>query len=249
MNYQYPKEFARFYDIIYSHLRDGVDNKFFQKQIAEAKGRVLEVGVGTGRFFKEALEKGADIYGIDISPEMLKVLKSNLNENEHFRISEQGIVDFSFDSNFELIIAPFRVMMHVVNKDDQLRAINNVFDNLQPGGTFIFDTFVPNLEHLIKGLDNCVDFEGKHKPGKSLKRISSTKPDLIEQLIDVTFKFEWEENGMNTYEWSVPLRFFFRYELEHLIERSKFENYTILGDYDGAPLNSNSKEFIVVCHK
>jgi len=50
-------------------------------------------------------------------------------------------------------------------------------------------------------------------------------------------------------EWKVPLRFFFRYELEHLIERSKFKKYKILGDYQGNELNHKSREFIVTCLK
>ena len=45
------------------------------------------------------------------------------------------------------------------------------------------------------------------------------------------------------------MRFFFRYELEHLVERSKFECYKILGDYHGNELNQDSKEFVVICQK
>jgi len=37
--------------------------------------------------------------------------------------------------------------------------------------------------------------------------------------------------------------------LEHLIERSRFKKYQILGDYRGNILNEGSKEFILVCQK
>jgi len=47
----------------------------------------------------------------------------------------------------------------------------------------------------------------------------------------------------------MQLRFFFRYELEHLIERSKYNRYKILGDYQGNELNQKSKDFIIVCYK
>jgi hypothetical protein len=61
---------------------------------------------------------------------------------------------------------------------------------------------------------------------------------------------EWEEDkGLRHDDWKLPLRFFFRYELEHLVERSRFEKYEIFGDYHGNPLSSDSKEFVVVCHK
>jgi len=59
--FQYPDVFARFYDVIYDQIRSETDHDYFLKKILAAKGPVLEVGVGTGRFFIEALSKGADI--------------------------------------------------------------------------------------------------------------------------------------------------------------------------------------------
>jgi len=140
--------------------------------------------------------------------------------------------------------------MHLIDKEDQLQALNNVHRHLKPGGTFIFDTFVPKLDHLVEGLQNVTDFDAEYAPGLNLKRIASTKPDLINQIINVTFRLLWDEEGGDKEEnWTFPLRFFFRFELEHLIERSSFEEYEILGDYRENKLKRNSKEFISVCRK
>jgi len=250
MLYEYPKNFARFYDIIYHQHRDGVDNEYFINEIMQTKGKILEVGVGTGRLFTNALNQGADIYGLDISPAMINVLQKKLTPDQYKRISLQNVTDFNFDFTFDLVIAPFRVMMHLLEKDQQIRAINNVYRHLNKNGRFIFDAFIPDLNQLIKGFDNYVDFEGEYSKGKRIKRVVSTSPDLINQLINITFRLEWDEdNEKKSEEWNVPLRFFFRYELEHLVERSEFEKYTILGDYMGKKLNQNSKEFIVICRK
>ena len=46
---EYPEYFARFYDLIYHQIRDGVDNIFYLGKIKNTKGKVLEVGTGTGR--------------------------------------------------------------------------------------------------------------------------------------------------------------------------------------------------------
>lgn len=247
---EYPEYFARFYDLIYHPARDGVDNKFYLDKISEAKGRVLEAGVGTGRLFIDALSHGADIYGIDISPAMLEVLSHKLPGEQHKRFSLQNIIDFHFDDKFDLIIAPFRVFMHLINKEDQLKALNNVFHHLSPGGEFIFDAFVPDLNYLIKGFDNFTDFEGEYEPGNRIRRIVNSNPDLINQIINVSFVIEWNEKDLQfRKEWKTLMRFFFRYELEHLLERSEFEKYHINGDFNGNPLNSDSKEFIVICQK
>jgi hypothetical protein len=151
---------------------------------------------------------------------------------------------------FDLIVAPFRVLMHLGEKEDQLKALNNVCKHLNINGRFIFDVFVPDLNQILIGLDNKMDFEGEYAPGKKLRRFVSTVPDLINQTIEVNFRMEWEDNaGVQHEYWQFPMRFFFRYELEHLIERSHFGNYEIFGDYSGNSLQKDSKEFVVVCHK
>ncbi len=250
MTTEYPEFFARFYDIIYHHQRDSVDHEFFLNKVKECNGKILETGAGTGRFLVEALKLDKDIYGIDISDSMIKVMKNKIDHDQYFRISNQNITDFCFDFQFDLIVAPFRVLMHLLEKRDHINALNNVSKHLKPGGRFIFDAFVPDLNQLIKGFDDYPDFEGEYEKGKKVKRFVSTKPDLINQVINISFRLEWdEENSVKSEVWNFPLRFFFRFELEHLIERSDFSKYKIYGDYHGNELNENSKEFVVECIK
>lgn len=250
MSQEYPKIFARFYDLIYSKLRDGVDNQYFLNKIKNTKGKVLEVGVGTGRFYIDALNAGADIYGIDISPEMINVLKNKLDKKYHYRVSVQSMQNFKLDNTFDLIIAPFRVFSHITEVKEQIESLNHVYNYLNPGGTFIFDLFVPDLSQILNGLNNVVDFDEEYEPGKRCKRTINTNPDLITQNLNLEFLFEWDDDkGTKKEKWKVPFRIYFRYELEHLVERSKFTNYKIYGDYKGNELNSKSKEFVMVCEK
>ncbi len=250
MTVKYPESFARFYDTIYHRVRDFTDHGYFMKEIMDTGGKILEAGAGTGRLFSDALDHGSDIYGLDISESMTNVLLSKLPEEQHYRISLQNIVNFTFDFKFDLIIAPFRVFMHLLSKEEQISALNNVYKHLNPNGRFIFDTFIPDLNQIISGLSYRMDFEGEYEPGKMIRRFVSTKPSLINQIIQVDFHLEWEEGEkMMEDDWSLPMRFYFRYELEHLVERSLFEKYHIIGDYHGSELNNESKDFIVICEK
>jgi len=246
----YPSYFARFYDLIYSSIRSDIDTDYFLKKIREAKGPVLEAGVGTGRLFTEALKQGLDIYGIDISPAMLNILKSKIDRKYHDRLTIQNISDFSFGRKFKLILAPFRVFMHITETLEQLAVLNHVYDNLSEGGLFIFDLFIPDPDLLAKGINEVMDFEGEYAPGETLQRITSSHSDLVNQITDVTFRFEWTEKGRNFSEaWNTQLRFCFRFELEYLLMRSKFTHFQIFGDYLENPLNKSSKDFVVVCRK
>jgi len=244
----YPEFFARFYDVLYEKLRGGADDHYYLRKIAETEGSILEIGVGTGRFFIDALNQGADIYGIDISPEMIKVLKAKLKKKDHYRVSVQEAINFNFDKNFDLIIAPFRVISHVMDPDDQLALLNHVNSNLTKDGQFIFDLYVPNLPMLVNGIKNSLDFDGEYEKGKKLKRIVNMQADLINQISFVSMKFIWDEdNRQFEKDWNFKMRYFFRFELEHLIERSKLNLVQIYGDFYENKLNSESKEFIVVC--
>jgi SAM-dependent methyltransferase len=248
-NAEYPDYIARFYDVIYAHLRT-VDHDYFLRTILSTKGPVLEIGVGTGRFFIDALQGGTDIYGVDLSETMLQQLRKKLGQEHHHRIFHQDARSLRLDKTFDLIVAPFRMFSHLIEPDDQLRTLNSVFAHLNPGGRFIFDLYVPDLGILLNGINEAVDFEGEYVPGKNLKRIVSAKADLIRQVSSVTMTLTWDdETGERTESWHMPMRFFFRYELEHLVHRSKLTLKHIYGDYEGNELGPESKDFIVVCER
>ena len=250
MNSIYPDFFARFYDLIYSKILTGQDSVYYLRKVSEAKGPVLEVGTGTGRFFIKALQSGADIYGIDISPSMIDILKSRIPNEGCSRVSIQNIVDFTFDIKFALIIAPFRVFMHLNSVPEQISTLDHVYEQLEPGGKFIFDLFVPNAKILAEGLDEIIDFEGEYAPGEKIKRIVSAHYDLVNQINHLMMRFEWSENGkLQSGTWNTTMRLFFRYELEHILSRSKFKQTTIFGDFNETPLTAESKEFVIVCSK
>jgi len=246
--YEYPDFFARFYDIIYAKVRSETDTEYFLNKIKQCKGKVLEVGVGTGRFFIDALKQGADIYGIDISPSMVDVLKSKLDTNEHFRVKVADIANYSDKQKYDLIIAPFRVFGHLLEVESQLNALNNINDLLTENGVFIFDLFVPNLEMLNSGIKDLEDFNEEFESGKTLKRIINMESDLINQRSKVTFKLVWTEDGKeHSDEWYTEIRYFFRFEIEHLIKRSKLELIDIYGDYLQNLLDAKSQDFVVHC--
>jgi SAM-dependent methyltransferase len=250
MDHTYPDFFAKYYDKIYHQLRDTVDHAFYLEQIKKAPGRVLETGTGTGRFFSEALEQGADIYGIDISPAMTDILKTKIPARHHHRVSLQNIVDFRFAFSFSLIIAPFRTFMHLVTVSEQLKALKNIYGYLEERGTFIFDAFVPNLDIISNGISEQKDFEAEVEPGMILRRIVNAKSDLIEQITKINFRFEFDDGKtIVKQEWNSCLRLFFRWELEHLLNQSPFKKWEIFGDFNGNPLSKDSKEFIVICKK
>lgn len=249
--YYYNETVTRFYDVVYDsmkHLEKGRD--FYLNEIQQAGGAVLEAGVGTGRIFIPALNRGADIYGIDYSENMLNVLKNKLPEKQQTRLFSGDIRNFSLDKKFSLIISPFRVFQHLLTIEDQLNTLNCIYEHLEPGGRLIFDVFNPDFKRMINPITDFLEFDGDYEPGKNLKRYSTVNYKYSEQVLELTFGFEWDENGsVHKDSFSTPLRYYFRYELENLIGRTPFKLENIYGGFDKQDFNDKSSEQIVVCRK
>jgi SAM-dependent methyltransferase len=249
--YYYNESVARFYDVVYDEMKSlqpGLE--FYLDEIKKSNGKVLEAGVGTGRIFVPALNSGADIFGVDHSEVMLAKLKEKIPVKEHYRIWQEDIRRFDSGESFSLVISPFRVFQHLLTIEDQLSTLNSIYNVLEDGGKLIFDVFRPDLERITKDVEDVPEFDGEYETGKRLQRLATVKYDNINQLMDLTFEFIWEENGKeNTDSFSTPLRYYHRFELESLIARTPFKLKKMYGDFSRSELNNNSKEFVLVCVK
>jgi SAM-dependent methyltransferase len=251
MSDTYPDFVARFYDAVYAQVRDGVDNDYYLRRMTAADGPVLEIGVGTGRLFAEARRRGVDARGIDLSPGMIERCRAKLPAADRERVWVEDAVTLRSDRRFALVVAPFRVLSHVHEPEDQLRLLDSVHAALEPGGRCVFDLYVPNLKLLLEGLPEMCDFDGEHAPGRRLRRMVSSDPaDLARQTNRVRMSFVWEEeDGEHRGEWEFDMRFYFRFEIEHLVARSRLRLEALHGDFDEGPLAAESCEYVVVCRR
>lgn len=251
MSEHYPDFVARFYDAVYARVRDGVDNEYYLSRMARAGGPVLEIGSGTGRLLREALRRGLDAWGVDVNPAMVDRCRDQLPAAHRERASVADAVSMRLGRRFALVAAPFRVLSHVAEVEDQLRLLDTVHEHLAPGGTFVFDLYVPNLKLLLEGMAETCDFDGEWSPGRRLRRFVSSRPaDLSRQTNHVTMRFAWEEEGGERQgEWEFDMRFFFRFEVEHLVARSKLRLDAVYGDFGEGPLVAGSRELVVACRR
>jgi len=247
-NYYYNKTLVNFYDVFNADYN--ADKKFYLDKIINTGGPVLEIGCGTGRIFCDALKQGADIYGIDQSELMLDKLKKKIDVSEHYRVQAIDALEYLSENKYKLIIAPFRMFMHLLTIEDQLKFLKNVYENLAENGEYIFNVFNPDLNRIQTGDKETLRFEGEYMPGRILKFYDSSKPDLLNQCQHVKFRFKWDENGkQNEDEFSFPMRYYFRFELQHLVERAGFKSVKMYCDFEYNELNGEIKEFVVVCRK
>jgi len=100
--------------------------------IGDAKGlTVLDAGAGTGRVSIDLARHGAKVTALDISPEMLKMLKK---KEPRIKTVEGDVEALPFASeSFDLVVAAFLI----VHLSDPKQFFDEVYRVLKDGGRFI----------------------------------------------------------------------------------------------------------------
>lgn len=108
-----------------------IQERNFLKEIShlDKNYKILDLGCGTGRFLEFAN------YGVDISPEMIKVAKTKFQEKQ---ICEGSVSSIPFSNNYFDIIYSLHVIMHL-NKNMTESFLEEAYKKLKPKGKLIFD--------------------------------------------------------------------------------------------------------------
>lgn len=224
------------------------DVEFYRALAREAGGSVLELGCGSGRVLLPIARDGIVCTGLDSSDAMLEEL-ARKSPPENLRMVAGAMQDLDFGSErFSLIYAAFRSFQHLLTVEDQLSCLRAVLRHLAPGGLFAFDVFAPKLERLAV-FDEKEFEEARWRDGEDeIVRFTSVRRDPATQVMDVTFRYERRRSGAPTQIHAVRtrMRWFFRYELEHLLVRAGFSSLEFFGGFDRRPYDYFSGETLVI---
>ena len=236
------------------------DVAFYADLAMHARGSVLELGCGTGRILIRSAAAGATITGLDVSPLMLDACRRKvaaLPPEVAVRITliEDDMTSFDLGRTYALVTIPFRAFSHLITVEEQRACLERVSRHLEDDGELVFDVFQPKPESLIDphATDEVEDTPESPLPGGGTVRRTArrTAIDQIGQVIQVEFNYYIKDKDGNVERLSetFPLRYYYRYELEHLLAREGFKVAAIYGWYDKSPLNDTPRDMIFVARK
>jgi ubiquinone/menaquinone biosynthesis C-methylase UbiE len=111
--------------------------------------RLLDVGCGTGSLLKELSESGKELnlYGIDLSPEMIATARVKLKDEKHIELYEGSAADLPFQSNYFDYVVCMNSLHHHADPKQSLTEMARV---LKPGGMMILmDGFVDSTVRKV----------------------------------------------------------------------------------------------------
>ncbi|MFI5315149.1 MAG: class I SAM-dependent DNA methyltransferase [Myxococcota bacterium] len=243
----YGRTTARFYDAAYERSAHAADAEFYRALAREGAGPVLELGCGTGRVLLRIAEDGFPCTGLDASRHMLDALRAK-SRFANLRLVHAPMQRFALGADrFGLIYSAFRVFQHLHAVEDQLACLACVRRHLAPGGRFAFDVFAPRLARMAAPVPEEVDLRFE-LDGESVTRYASASPDPAAQVLEVRFRYERSRGGevVGSEQARFHMRWFWRFELEHLLARAGFAEVEMFGDFDRRPIAADTPAFVVV---
>lgn len=113
-------------------------------------GRALEFGVGTGRIALPLHVRGVDTHGIDLSPAMIAQLRRKPRGSE-LPVTVGDVASTVVDGAFALVYLVFNTLMNLATQAEQVACFRNAARHLAPGGRFVVEVMVPDLQRLPHG--------------------------------------------------------------------------------------------------
>lgn len=110
-------------------------------ELAGAGGRVLELGVGTGRVALPLARKGLAVTGVDVSVGMLDRLREK--DPDGLVTAVRGdFVDLPVDGEFDVVFV-VNSLLQLIGADTQAQCVRRVAEHLAPGGVFVMEEANP----------------------------------------------------------------------------------------------------------
>jgi SAM-dependent methyltransferase len=208
--------------------------------LAELAGNnaALEFGVGTGRIAIPLAARGVRVHGIDLSAAMLAQLHAK-PEARGITTTAGDITDVRVPGQFSVVYLVFNTIMNLTTQDDQVACFANAARHLSPGGWFVIDVMVPELQRLPAG-------ETIRPFAVGPTRLGFDEYDVVEQQL-VSHHY-WFDNGAGR-TLAMPFRYVWPSELDLMARLAGLQRRHRWGGWDRSPFTAASAAHVSVWQK
>ena len=224
-------DYAYYYNAIYKDKDYAAEARTIDsllKKYGKGIKSIINLGCGTGKHDIALSQIGYHCKGIDMSQAMIDIARENATcENCHIEFDVADIRNYKTDKKYDAVISLFHVMSYQKTNDDIMRTFISARDLLYAspvrGGVMLFDVWY--------GPGVLTD-----KPSVRVKEVEDDKNRMIriarpvmyekENRVDVHYEvliINKETQKVQTINETHSMRYFFRPELEMLLQKAGFE--------------------------
>src|SRR5215468_8091429 len=114
------------------------------------EGRALEFAIGTGRVAIPLAERGVPVTGIELSHPMIEQLRTKAGETA-IPVIAGDMATTRAPGTYTLVYLVYNTISNLLTQSEQVACFRNAARHLIPGGRFVIEVGVPDLQRLPLG--------------------------------------------------------------------------------------------------
>ncbi len=251
-------EYAPFYDWENARTLGRKDVPFWREIAVRAKGRVLELGCGTGRISLPLARAGVSLVGVDRSAHMLARAARRAaalrrkrvgRPRKPLRLIRADIRALPFGPDrFSMVLAPYGILQSLLRDADLKASLQSVARVVKPGGLFGVD-LVPDVPKW-REYTNKVQMRGRMSGGAHLTLVESVRHDRRRQLTIFEQAYMERRGGKTTeHRFDLTFRTLPIPQMIKRLEGAGFAIEAVLGDYRGRPWDERADVWIILARR
>jgi SAM-dependent methyltransferase len=242
---------------------DGPEIDWF-RPFVEAGEPALDAACGTGRLLVPYLHAGLDVDGSDISPDMLERVRERC-EREALpepRLYAQALHELDLPRHYRTVIVCGGFGIGGQREHD-VEALRRLHEHLEPGGTLVLDRVLPHADPTWRlwGKDEREELPRPWRDSGDRRTLGDGSElelrgrvvdvDPLEQCVTREIRALLWRDGEVVSEAQHVLKelFYFRYELELLLERTGFVDIEVRAALSDRPPTSDDDFVVFIARK
>jgi SAM-dependent methyltransferase len=203
-------------------------------------GSALEFAIGTGRIALPLSRRGVAVQGIDLSPDMVRVLRGKPGSEEiAVTVGDIASDEVHGGARFRLVYLVYNTIGNLTSQEDQVSCFCNAARRLEPGGCFVIEVGVPPLRRL--------------PPGETVRAFLVTPGHLGFDEFDVAAQQGVSHHyffvGERCERFSTPWRLVWPSELDLMARIAGMVLRERWADWDRSPFTAESEKHVSVWQK
>jgi len=245
--------YAAFYDWENAQTVGRTDVAFWQGLVRRTRGRVLELGAGTGRLtLPLARIVGRRVIGIDRSTPMLAravAKRRRVPATKRPELLRGDIRALPFPAEtFQLVIAPYGMLQSLTSERDLKHVLDEAARVLKPGGVLGVD-LVPDLP-IWDEYHRSIRLRGRGVGGARVSLIESVRQDRRRKVTIFDQEFVETRGRVKTSKrFALAFRTVPVPAMVRRLEKAGFDVEHMLGDYRGGAWDPRAEVWLLLARR